>query len=546
MLSSSAILALWILTANPQTPSNDGPSLEPIAAPVQRTTFQFRPETRGGDDEVAAETRKQLPPDPAYDGPETRVAQNDKDKGDKAKSEGIPGLLPGLDDKPPPPPQAVEDLSGKPAKSKPKEKGKPAGDADKSATKVDINPGDHHVEAIPAPKAERSAPLTPGAPSPGEMICDEGGMAPCDEVVHGRPWRNRFYAWFDGLDFDAWLDQGATINTLSPRDRTNGPVTFNNRSNDYQLNQAYLRLKRDVNTDGDVWDVGGRVDLLYGSDSIFTEARGLETNDDFSPKWNAQQYGLALPQAYAEFFAPWGNGIDMKFGHFYSEFGYERVAGPENFFYSHSYMFQYGEPKTYTGFIGTTKLGDFIIQAGMTRGWDNWEDDNNDLAFTGGIAWESESKRTRIALNVNAGREQPDPSSSVRTLYSLMIEQKLGELWQYVFQYDYASEPEAGVGGILANWYGIDQYLYRQINENWKAGMRFEWFRDENGSRVPDAGGTGDYFELTAGLNWTPGTYVVVRPELRWDWTGTPDLYPYGDHTRSNQLLLDCDVIVRF
>ena len=76
--------------------------------------------------------------------------------------------------------------------------------------------------------------------------------------------------------------------------------------------------------------------------------------------------------------------------------------------------------------------------------------------------------------------------------------------------------------------------------------MRFEWFRDENGSRVPDAGGTGDYFELTAGLNWTPGTYVVVRPELRWDWTGTPDLYPYGDHTRSNQLLLDCDVIVRF
>ena len=81
--------------------------------------------------------------------------------------------------------------------------------------------------------------------------------------------------------------RGATINTLSPRDRTNGPVTFNNRSNDYQLNQAYLRLKRDVNTDGDVWDVGGRVDLLYGSDSIFTEARGLETNDDFSPKWNA-------------------------------------------------------------------------------------------------------------------------------------------------------------------------------------------------------------------------------------------------------------------
>ena len=77
---------------------------------------------------------------------------------------------------------------------------------------------------------------------------------------------------------ESWLDQGATINTLSPRNRINGPVTFNDRSNDYQLNQIYLRLKRDVDTEGDRWDMGGRVDLLYGTDSIYTEARGLESD----------------------------------------------------------------------------------------------------------------------------------------------------------------------------------------------------------------------------------------------------------------------------
>jgi hypothetical protein len=182
----------------------------------------------------------------------------------------------------------------------------------------------------------------------------------------------------------------------------------------------------------------------------------------------------------------------------------------------------------------------------MTRGWDNWEDNNNNLAFTGGIKWESCNKRTSIAFNVNAGREQDDPSSNIRTLTSLVIEQKLGELWQYAIEYDYASEPNAGVGGTVASWYGLDQYLYRTINDCWKAGMRFEWFRDENGSRVPGAGRTGDYFELTTGLNWTPNKYVVVRPEMRWDWTGTTDLLPYGDGTRSSQLLLDCDVILRF
>ena len=63
-------------------------------------------------------------------------------------------------------------------------------------------------------------------------------------------------SWLDGVYADAWLDQGYTINTLSPRNRSNGPVTFNDRSNDYELNQMYLRLSRDVGQDGDRWDIG--------------------------------------------------------------------------------------------------------------------------------------------------------------------------------------------------------------------------------------------------------------------------------------------------
>ena len=561
MLGSSAFLALCLLAANPETPPDDGPSLVATPAALRQIAFQRDTAESGQQAADAAlpskgtvpfsltrklgqSPEKRLPPDPAYDGEETRVAQNDKNKGDKGKEEGIPGLLPGLDN-PPPPPEAVEDLNGRPAK--PKEKTKAAKDAGgKTAPPKKETKAADHPETTPTPKTDIHETPTQETPAAGEAVCDDGDSIPC-EVVHGRPHRHSFFRnWFDGLDFDTWVDQGATINTLSPRDRSNGPVTFNNRSNDYQLNQAYLRLKRDVNTDGDMWDFGGRVDLLYGTDSIYTEARGLETTDDFSPKWNAQQYGLALPQVYAEFFAPWGNGIDMKFGHFYSGISYESVAAPDNFFYSHSYVFQYGEPFTYTGFIGTTKLGDFTIKAGMNRGWDNWEDNNNDLGFNGGIGWESDNKRTKISLTVAVSREQPDPSENVRTLYSLVIQQRLGECWQYVIQHDYANEPGAGVDGTVASWYGVNQYLYREINEHWKAGMRFEWFHDGNGARVPGAGGTGDYFELTGGVNWTPNSYVAVRPEIRWDWAGTPDLYPYGDNTRSNQLLLDCDLIVRF
>ena len=327
---------------------------------------------------------------------------------------------------------------------------------------------------------------------------------------------------------------------------------YNDRSNDYQLNQMYFRMARDVGQDCDRWDIGGRVDLLYGTDWVYAAARGLEVTDDYSSRWNAQRYGLAMPQLYTEIYAPWGNGINMKLGHFYAIEGYESVEATENFFYSHSYLFEYAEPNTYTGLLGSTRLGDFKLQAGMTRGFDNWDDNNNNESFIGGLSWASPNCRTNIALTASAGREQADPSTNIRTLISLVIQQKLGDLWQYVIQYDYGNEPGAGVTNLsngnptVASWYGIDQYLFRTINQRWKAGMRFEWFRDENGSRVPNSGRTADYFELTTGANWTPNKHLTVRPELRWDWTGTPGYYPFGDGTRSNQVLLGCDLILRF
>ena len=75
------------------------------------------------------------------------------------------------------------------------------------------------------------------------------------------------------------------------RNRTNGTVGYNDRSNDYQLNQMYFRMVRDVGQDCDRWDIGGRVDLLYGTDWVYAAARGLEVTDDYSSRWNAQRTG---------------------------------------------------------------------------------------------------------------------------------------------------------------------------------------------------------------------------------------------------------------
>jgi hypothetical protein len=408
----------------------------------------------------------------------------------------------------------------------------------------------------------RTEPASPGKPAFGSAVArDYGGKPGCcttDSSASGRcepgaacDGRMTLRNWFDDIRCEGWVDQGVTINTFSPRDRSNFPVVFNNRSNEYQLNQAYVRLKRNVKADSGRWDVGGTVDLLYGTDSLFTTSRGLEVNRDFSPKWNAQQYGLAMPQCYMEVAAPWGDdGLTMKLGHFYTIVGYETTPAPENFFYSRSLCLFYGQPVTETGLLGEKKLGNFKIQAGVTRGWDNWEDNNNDLSFLGGVSWADDDNCSSLAVAAQSGPEQNEPppqNTNFRNLVTLVYQQKLGDRYQYVLEYDFGQEERNDVLRLPpAKWVGLMSYLFYTVNDQWKAGLRFEWFADGAGVRIPGGVPNADLFELTAGLNWTPHSRVVVRPELRYDWVGTPNFTPYVDASKSYQLIVDCDVIVKF
>ena len=360
-----------------------------------------------------------------------------------------------------------------------------------------------------------------------------------------------------GIEARGWIDQGVTVNTYSPRDRSNGPVVYNDRSNDYQMNQLYLIMESPIDADRDRLQIGGRVDLLYGTDHVYTSSLGLESFRDGGAKWNSDNgpvgtnYGLSMPQLYLEAFAPWGNGLSVKLGHFYTIMGYEVVEAPENFFYSHAYHFQYAEPLTHTGLLAEYALGERLkLQAGLTRGWDTWEDNNNDLGFLGGLAWTSRCRRTSLALSMHTGPEADEPPAQarVRTAYSLVLRHKLSERLTYGLHHDWGYEPRATAADPLGNWYGLNQYLIYRMNPIWAAGLRFEWFYDKGGTRVLDTPTPqpAHFFELTAGLNWTPRERLIVRPEIRWDWASDSAVHPFVDATRDHQLLVAMDVIVTF
>lgn len=384
------------------------------------------------------------------------------------------------------------------------------------------------------------------------------------------------------LTLGGWVDAGLTYNPSNPGDGFNGTVTFGDRDRELQLNQTYLFLERAIDAESDNWDLGGRVDFLYGTDAVFSQANGNPSGhwDKHLLGNHNRFYQLAIPQVYMEVKTPVGSGLRTKIGHFYTTIGNESVMAPDNFFYSHTYLMQYGEPFTQTGLLTSYSFMDNLIfnvgavTGSLTGGWDGVFDKNlNQWGFLGGVTWADET--TSLTANANHGTQASN--SGDWNIYSLVLHHDIIDSLHFTLQHDYGWADKA-VNNHSAQWYGVVPYLVYDIEEKLSLGLRAEWFRDNQGFRVlsrtrisnyPAAGGSGHlsplpslgpqgnltgntYYEVTLGLNWKPQSWITVRPNVRYDWADNNRMFDCASNNlpsacqSNNQWLMSTDVILTF
>lgn len=427
------------------------------------------------------------------------------------------------------------------------------------------SPSDRPVPA-PALQAPAVQAQTPSPVAVPGVCCEcEGGCASrwCQGGQLGDPWTLPQPCVLQnlGINVGGWAQAGAFTNAHGTE--SNGPLGTNNLTG-FNLHQLYMFAERKTNTDDGGWDLGGRVDYLFGVDGPDTQAFG-DHGWDFG--WNSSHdYGSAIPQLYAEL--AYGNW-SVKGGHFYCPCGYESIPAVNNFFYSHSYTFYYGEPFTVTGFTATYKFSDDLSAfGGWVDGWDSgWGNLNRQDQFLGGVRWNI-SEKASIAWTLLAGKFglsvlQPFDVNPIgdQFLSSLVFTYKITDKWTYVFQNDIAFVSDVDILAAAgfeshAEWYGINQYLFYKLSDCWSFGGRFEWFRDEDGVRVPPfptplplLGNAGNYYEATVGFNYRPHANFVVRPEIRWDWFDgvTPvGVHPFNNGHSNSQFSGGLDMIVTF
>lgn len=358
-----------------------------------------------------------------------------------------------------------------------------------------------------------------------------------------------------GIRLGGWLEQGITFNGRSPADGFNGPVATNDLDSEYQMNQMWLYLDRQADNGGCGWAWGGHFDIMFGTDWRFGVNHGLE---DRINGFHGQTYGTVIPQAYLEVAY---NDLSVKLGHFAAILDYEVIPSPMNPFYSHSYSYGYTVPQLVTGVMADYKLNSqWSIQSGFTRGWSMFEDYNDDLDYMGGVKWASCDQRSSLAWAVSTGPQDPAGENN-RFVYSLVARHKLADNFEYVLVHNLGNENNGAPGGGDAEWYGLNQYFLYTICPQWQANLRVEWLRDDDGARIAGPGNipgvrawdgrgfAGNFYEVTAGLNYRPHPSVVFRPELRWDWydgLAGPTGLPFGNGASDNQFTAAADLVVTF
>lgn len=365
-----------------------------------------------------------------------------------------------------------------------------------------------------------------------------------------------------GFTAGAWANAGITYNATDPESNFNGPVTFNDRSGEFQLNQLNLFIERAAATEGGEWDIGVRFDVMYGTDAVFTQAYGGDFgNWDFglvSDKF----YNIAVPQAYAEIYAPIGNGLNVKVGHFYTPIGYEVVTAPDNFFYSHAYTMQFGEPFTHTGLLGNYTIDkNWSVMGGTVTGsnfggWDgNFQDQLGNWAGIGGVTWTSNDEGTSLNVSGTYGATS-EIDDAGWGMYSVVLQHNITDRFHVMLQHDHGFVEAGKTVAQDTEWYGINSHFIYDIKDDLSAGIRAEWFRDQQGARVcyPTRalncpGIPGSYYEVTAGVSWKPKTWLTLRPNVRYDWAEGLDPFDVdasGVGHKDDQFIFSTDAIITF
>lgn len=404
----------------------------------------------------------------------------------------------------------------------------------------------------------------------GAVLGIFGGLAQAADVAPPPPPAN----WWDTITVNGQIQAGILFNPDSPADGLNFGHLFTDKANTPLFNQVMLTVQRPLDPKAIDYDFGFKLQAMYGTDARYPHYLG-----EFDYAIN--DWGQITPvEAWGIIHTPWlfSGGIDIKAGQYVTLEGAETIDPSTNYFYSHSYIFNFGIPLVHTGIMTISHVDPMLdIYAGVDTGvnttFGNGQGDNNGAAaFHGGLGLNLLGGNLTILATTHIGPETPDtfgfnntfnfpvlcncnPNTTLRYLNDITVTWKATDALTFITDMNYILDDGSytnwgGIGTYHPSGFGIAQYAIYKANDWLSLVGRAEVWRDNNNFFVaafpgnfdfvntqhgffnsdvfagPAGGGT-TYLELTAGLNIAPPIpaempylkSIIFRPEVRYDTT---------------------------
>jgi hypothetical protein len=321
----------------------------------------------------------------------------------------------------------------------------------------------------------------------------------------------------------------------------------------FNLNQSGLYFGK-VADGSDGIGFGGRVEFVYGVDGNEFQSFGNNPGTyDFANGYDHGMYEWAIPQLYAEVAV--GNH-SVKAGHFYTLLGYEVLPTGGNFFFSKQLTFYNSEPFTHTGVLVASKVNDKLtLHNGWVLGMDTGFDEfNGSNAYHGGFIYNVNENVSFTDMMVFGNLGWRGNGFINSSILSVQWTEKLQTVHQLDFLGTDLRTPVPGpfgfltfnvpvdfaAGGVARDSIGQINYAFYELNPQWKAGIRQEWYKADSIS----------YYTLTYGLNFRPTANLVIRPEVRHMWSPGNDIEYVnsagGTEGLYNQTVFGIDAVITY
>jgi hypothetical protein len=353
-------------------------------------------------------------------------------------------------------------------------------------------------------------------PLPASALVSEDA-SPVPQAAAPAPEKPTLAGLLGPTTLSGFVDVFYSYNSNQPSGRINTLHNFDINSSEIGLNMIELVADKPVSSDV---KLGYHIALGFGQ--AMNQVNATEFGPGFPGTTTTPNFAQNLKEAYLEYMAPIGKGLQINVGKFVTPAGAEVIETKDNWNYTRGLLFAWAIPYFHTGLSAKYAFNSkFALTGYLVNGWNNSTETNSGKTTGFSAAYTPSGKFTFIE-NYLVGPETLNDNSNYRHLTDTVLIYNPNAKLSLMANYDYGHDRP---GGTPVWWSGIAGYIKYAPNDKWAVATRGEWFKDHDGFETGTAQTLGS-FTLT--LQRMLASKLMSRLEYRYD-TSDQNFFPYRD-----------------